>query len=1695
MADQGDWETPQVDAVTAKKIAFAYNDARLQKVNASWPTGGTEAQLGLESGPNFNDNAVSDKGAVGSAQVMPKTNNAINARVGRVLDPKNPQDAAELHYQVMKENLEHFGEPDRAVAAYNGGWDPSTWGNHETSNYVNNWKAATDNSGWEDAPQGAASAPAQKSTAPVGPGSTPADPSTNVVQTPVASDDAGWESAPADNSSTLGAAGRSALRSAIPTAGGIAAFAPGAEIGGTLGAALGPVGAGVGALAGGLATSMGGGYLANKAQDYLLDKFPEAANAIGLGKDQLAADQTQHPLASFVGGLAPQAVAMRPGAGLDLLARGTGAIIGGGQEAASEYAGDGPMDPAKIALATGAGALMNKETGVGAKLRGVGESVVPYNLSPSKQAHQAEIDNLAAQAQAQTDAHLGTSDNWDNVFKTAADAPENNQQQTNPSDAGAGPLPQDVNAQAPDPRSTRQGNLDLQQPTDPLYVNPQGDVNTQLPSESSDTLAGYRDQALDRAQTEQQSQQGDMFGNNGDANATPFDSNRMAGDGEAQPIDHSGQGELPLEAPDAMTKRIAGLEGAQPEQLDMFNPIDQRRFDQFGNDPDGRVLTKDEFGKTLDNLTSVDGTRFPEVADRDAAYEAYQRTVSKDQGGLFDRPTMAENFAKLAKTESTNRMVEMHPVVRANQAKVDALQAKVTESRVNGKFGPTTQKMQAELNAAKAILEKSKVNIGAEMEKAAVNQAVAKDGITYLHAGIHLPSMIKSLAGVLKNLHGMVFQYLNRKYSGAPTKANSFAGMIKSGLVDRINTEATRNWETTQNGNARNTLKGVEALRKGLNEFTPYEAQGKSVDEVAQMAAQAPDLNSNAVTKNIAQGGLMMTNISKGNPVVKYISERVDRAIQNHATWNRENLTGPTGLRTKIMKMTPAEQASLWNVMRKFEGRDADVNESVMKQNGLNDKQIAAYKQYRDLDDQVFTRMNNARDALGLPPVDKRINHLVGLFTGDFRRLIHEKNADGSQGRVVAVMGHNTTLGVKAQTKAFMETHPNSDKLMIGDIIQRKLPTERKSNDMDNLMQNHMEVLNFLSGMGNKDVQHMIDSYKVTNGSNMEKLMGMSNRAKEKGYNTVGAEGFKSWETEQQNAVNGFKAQLRHLESSDKWAEMTSANIDSKSLLTNPVLEGKQIQAKEWSRDYMDNAMGRPIGKVTELMNGLLNNVSEMTGMGPSVLKGLNNATKSLMLEKFVGMFKLSHSLVTAVQPFQANGPLMSLLKARGVDFGEQTGGAAMLKGMGTAAKMWRGDFKNMSDFEQAQYAYMKSNNIDNVNMSEHMNNITKPGLEKAKHIAELNVSIPEQGARSYLFSSYSHLLNDAGMPKNEIFSTARNMVRYAMVDYSPHERPLVFGKMGLLGDIASTLTRFKFNQISQHINAGKTGLVPLMHLVATSAVLGGIRGIFGYNMANEATDQITKVLAGHGVIKNSFNLDDILLQGLHSAKTKYGVPGKVTDLASMGAFSAVGLNMTGSFTNADVIPNDPLATFVPYGSEVQKMASTAMDLAGHHNSEALKKAVFAWSPNSIQGLEENYMFGKPNAQGGRDIENPFTTNLKTRRDDTQVAQRNFSFRPVQEGKDQLIRSNVQMSEAREDDQRQMVLDKAKSQVRSNGNLTPEQYQTYAKQFIEWGGKDFATEFSNYLGKGQHMTDYERSKGQAATLGDALKYKKFQGRE
>jgi conjugative element/phage-associated large polyvalent protein len=232
-------------------------------------------------------------------------------------------------------------------------------------------------------------------------------------QTPVAPVPAGgisWEEGrfptAEEPPSVAGVAARAAPMGVAPAAGGFAGMVAGARAGAAGGAIAGAlipglgetgIGEAGGALIGGLGGAFIGSGIAEKAQQAILDLIPDSVReAIGQSKSQQEADKLAHPYVSMIARLAPNLALMRPGAivktaelGGSALARALASPVGaravgaglmGTVEAGQEYAETGTVDPLKVAIAGGAGALMTHETALGRGIRARIEGVPARGL-------------------------------------------------------------------------------------------------------------------------------------------------------------------------------------------------------------------------------------------------------------------------------------------------------------------------------------------------------------------------------------------------------------------------------------------------------------------------------------------------------------------------------------------------------------------------------------------------------------------------------------------------------------------------------------------------------------------------------------------------------------------------------------------------------------------------------------------------------------------------------------------------------------------------------------------------------------------------------------------------------------------------------------------------------------------------------------------------------------------------------------------------------------------------------------------------------------------------------------------------------------------------------------------------------------------------------------------------------------------
>lgn len=227
--------------------------------------------------------------------------------------------------------------------------------------------------------------------------------------------------------SASGAFARGAAQGALPAAGGLAAAGIGVEAGGALGALGGPIGALVGGVVGGIGGGFAGAEGVAKAQSWLLSKLPDSWQE-SISNEQRA-DQAEHPVASFLGGLAPYAVTLRPGgfgssvANLPENATAfqrimahpvTGRLFGGavmgGMELGQEQASHEDLDWRKIALATGFGLVFNKPTKFGEAITNIGPST-------ARRAFGAEEPTLAPTVAQAGDAKVMGPGITENVFQ------------------------------------------------------------------------------------------------------------------------------------------------------------------------------------------------------------------------------------------------------------------------------------------------------------------------------------------------------------------------------------------------------------------------------------------------------------------------------------------------------------------------------------------------------------------------------------------------------------------------------------------------------------------------------------------------------------------------------------------------------------------------------------------------------------------------------------------------------------------------------------------------------------------------------------------------------------------------------------------------------------------------------------------------------------------------------------------------------------------------------------------------------------------------------------------------------------------------------------------------------------------------------------------------------------------------------
>jgi hypothetical protein len=1206
--------------------------------------------------------------------------------------------------------------------------------------------------------------------------------------------------------SATGAFTKSAVENAAPAIGGLAGGAAAMAAGAPLIAMSGPF-APATALGLGLAGGIGAGYATSKLQDVATSIIPKDVKAsLGFSPEQRAAEQQQHPVASFAGELAPNLTMFRPGAVAPIVdkagkvilgstaQRGAMAGIGGALEAGQElYAGQ-PLDPMRIAGNAAFQAVAATPTRFGNKIMGAfdrspkgvavkendaldtaqqerKQTLEQQRVDQQQQLRAGDTEYVALQREKQTllaekqtpevKAQLATIEtrlaelNADKVDQIR----KGNQlgfeyEAGNLKDALSGFDKQVA-------RSERQGPTES---TDTFFVTPQGEAlfnpifEDQQRVNLARNAAGEQQQLASEsglAQRSQQGTQGDIF--------------------EPQTNMHRAYTDLQVE----------GANG-QP-----------------------RNLTRAEFEQTLAKLAKEEGTAFqhPEPHEMDAAYQKYLDAVNEKQGGLFDIASRKEAFNEGVRVDKLPGQVQEHPLVKAATERVTKQEELVLKLQMDAHDGkPVTgllKRAEKELNNLRAVQEQQAKNVHEALlnreptsDTAANDLRAAANGLLdalTMQAGSpgfnERPDVLKALGDFATALFNAGYTSLKRFMEAA----RQFLGAKFDNLSAQLN----------------------EAFAV---ESTKLEGSSIPANETAENIVNKAYSEKDGKQWNMVQSGATLTAMKSGSTIIREVGRIVQNAIKN-AELAVHNFVFPA--EKALASLSTKEFEQLADVFKR-EALNGEKYDGDLLAQHLSVKQIEAYTRMREMFDDTLRAQNVARRAMGKPEITPLDAYMASRWEGAFRQPVHN-----AEGKLVWYLAADSKMGIKKQAEALLKEQPG---LVIDYAKGSQVSLRGSKTDIQSAYTTMLDIL----GHDDPAVQAMKKA--VEEAAAMETEFA---RAQTKHFKTkTGVRGFvgdRPGMGGTKEALAFFEQQMEYAKNAYNWTELQKAGDIVKKVLSDERLQTEQPNNVAYAREYFKGALGQGQSAVTRAMEDSLRK-----GLGVSsapFARAVADVKSYFMLDKLAA--SVPNVLSNTIQLINVL-PHLADMRAQGYK-----GNIVTAPIIGTAAGMAMTSAHYMksvgaeymsklpSQFFKDMFLYAEENGITARSIFDE--NPLGTAFNTTNKIAKglsVTLSATDVLTRSIAFATYAQMLKDSGKftDMRKLFQVAEERANASMVDYRQTERPLAFGKAGTIGSIASTLQTYPMNYYNQQAyflkEMAKGNYLPLLTSLMVQYAAAGAQGL-----------------------------------------------------------------------------------------------------------------------------------------------------------------------------------------------------------------------------------------------------------------------------
>jgi hypothetical protein len=713
------------------------------------------------------------------------------------------------------------------------------------------------------------------------------------------------------------------------------------------------------------------------------------------------------------------------------------------------------------------------------------------------------------------------------------------------------------------------------------------------------------------------------------------------------------------------------------------------------------------------------------------------------------------------------------------------------------------------------------------------------------------------------------------------------------------------------------------------------------------------------------------------NNVLKYNNRLFTEARLEKIKDSVTLITGKGAYNDLLSKLTPEEKIIVAQDSLILDKTGSAWTPEKAQQLGYSPAMKAMMDWRMKVNETIANKADAALAEQGLAPLNRRVSYASSNYDTAYTSLVYVKGKDkaGKDTTKVVLPVNGNSLWEYRKALEWAKEKYKGDEFVFTKMERRGLNTESTKKYRGIPKEGLARLLDEMAKLDPAMQQAKAEMDSWIEGKT-QKLYGHDVHLLRK-QGLEGSLGDKPWLDAKRNAQDFFEQEVNHIEEALQYWNYQKPINEARKMAADPEIANKLPNSVAYVDRYLQHVTGVGLNPLGAALNWFVDKAFAAVGKGSGkTIANASNATREAATIWMMGVFNPTFTNVQLTQTLTGMLPEVNRIRSE-FELSPATVGTSFknssfnLMMMASADVLGNFDKVEVAPHLKDAYQWMKEHGLTHYNEVEQSHAATQsPKWHTTKKWLSTPIWVPEKITTPQAFMWAVDMLHEGGLRGNDLYLAAYNASKKAMTEYHPDEAPMIYQRLGVVGQHVGGLKKFVHNAVDQQIaytrELGK-------HPAAFTTMLGmtflfmGAMGLAGVGTLDKLSVSMTdKGLRDH--------YDELF----GTSKEAQGMRDGFVSVLS-------GFDLQTRYSMADLVPNSfGEAVAGPHLSKLYKMGASMYDYGNNRDEVSFREMAKQLTPSGLAGtLEENYLLGEQGNVLDKEAQNKYPRTLGKNADGT----------------------------------------------------------------------------------------------------------------